>query len=295
MELRQLRYFVAVAEELSFSRAAERVHITQPPLSRQIQELEAGLGCALFVRAANRIELTQAGEAFLREARKTLHQADWAARSARLAATGDAGELRIGYVPVGLHTGQAMELLSSFRRRFPCVTIELVHVAASAQPAALFSHEIDLAICHTGAAVTAGIVRQSLCEDETVFAVPNGHRLARSDRFRLADLADEDFIAPPRSTDPEFHDDLFKRWALADFRPRIVIHADSFVAMLALVAAGAGISFAARKAAQLLSAPVTLRPAEDFHFNSGAELRWLEHEAPPAALRFAELASTDPA
>lgn len=286
-----MRYFIAIAEERSFSRAAERLHISQPPLSRQVQDLESELGCQLFIRSANKIELTEAGVVYLEQARATITQAAWAARLTQMVAAGEAGELRVGYVPVGLHTREALGIVSAFRRAYPKVMLRLVHMSAADQMQALAERKIDVAICHTLNDAPPGVSQRVLCRDETVFAIPPGHKLLKKRTLMLSDLADEEFIAPARNTDPEFHDQLSRSWEIRGFRPKVVIHADSFVTMLALVAAGTGIAFAGRRAAGFLKLGVHLRQAQDFLFDSGAELRWLSDAPSPLVQRFTDLAA----
>src|SRR6476469_5016666 len=146
MELRHLRYFVAVAEELNFGRAAQRLHIAQPPLSRQIRDLEREIGTPLFERGARGVELTHAGRAFLPEVRLTLVQAERAQRTAQRAALGETGRLRVGFVEAATHSGILPDVLGFFRMHLPAIGLSLLEMVSAQQAEALHDSRIDLGL-----------------------------------------------------------------------------------------------------------------------------------------------------
>jgi DNA-binding transcriptional LysR family regulator len=278
-----LRYFVAVAEELNFSRAAERLHIAQPPLSRQIQDLEHSIGAALFERG-RKLALTPAGHAFLKEARATLAQSEWAVRSARLAASGATGVLRLGYMALGLYSPVLMDGLRAYRRKFPRVNITLMHLSPVLQLEALAARQIDAGILHANSAIGDVIRSHRILDDSMEFMLPAAHRLVGRPSLKLADLADEPFIMCSRSTSPPFYDRLMAAWDAQGFRPNIVCEADSYPTVATLVGAGTGVSFATRGSAAHLAADIAVRPAEDFCYITGVDVAWLA-ENPSLELR----------
>src|SRR5919204_4948916 len=149
MELRHLRYFVAVAEELHVGRAAARLHIAQPPLSRQIRDLERDVGAPLFARVPRGVELTPAGHAFLPEARLTLAQAERARRTAQRAARGEIGRLRVGFVEAAIYSGVLPDVLGFFRMHLPDIGLSLFEMDPLQQGEALREGRIDLGILHS--------------------------------------------------------------------------------------------------------------------------------------------------
>lgn len=194
MELRHLRYFRAVAEELHFGRAAQRLHIAQPPLSQQIRALEAELGVALLARTTRTVELTPAGEAYLQRVVRILAAVDDAGEQARRIAAGTEGLLAVGCVGSATYS-LLPSLVRALGEALPGVEVSVRgEMLAPAQLAALATGEIDLALLrppvqHTG--VRTEVIRR----DRLLVALPEGHRLAARAELRMADLRDEDFVA----------------------------------------------------------------------------------------------------
>jgi DNA-binding transcriptional LysR family regulator len=278
MELRHLRYFVAVAEELSFSRAAERLHKAQPPLSRQIQNLEQSIGAALFVRGGKRLELTSAGQAFLREARLTLQQSERAILCARLAAAGTTGTIQVGYMALGLYADSVQGIFRKFEAQYPTIQTSFTLMPPAAQLDALQAKQIDLGIIHADSAPKEHFCSERISDEALEFMFPMGHPLATKRELRLRDLADEPFVMFPRAISPVFYDRLFKAWEEAGFRPRIVRESDSFPTTVVVVANGGGISFAGRNSGAQLSANVVIRRAVDFGYQIGTDLVWRKRD-----------------
>ena len=201
MELRHLRYFVAVAEELHFSRAAARLHIAQPPLSQQIRHLERELGVALFNRTRRHVELTAAGRAFLDESRRVLLQAERAARIAQRAGRGEIGQLAVAFVP-SADLDLLPRVLRAWSARFPDVELDLQALLPVAQLEALAGGRIQVGLVRLPVTAGSEVIVECIESEPLVAALPLRHRLAKRARVRVADLArrhHDDVSAPGRA------------------------------------------------------------------------------------------------
>jgi DNA-binding transcriptional LysR family regulator len=287
MELRHLRYFVAVAEELNFGRAARRLHIAQPPLSRQIRDLEREIGTALFERGSRGVELTPAGRAFLPEVRLALAQSERAQRAALRAASGETGRLRVGFVEAATHSGILPDVLSFFRMHLPGIGLSLLEMDSAQQTEALREGRIDLGIA-SGPPLDSDrwLHAEAVFLEPLVLAVPAGHPLAGRKRFALADLAGESFILVPRYAGPALHDDIIARCRAAAFSPRIVQEAAGWHTMVSLVSAGVGVAFVPRSLARLHETDVTFRAVRDLSVNLEMTAMWRQGEKSPVRDRF---------
>jgi DNA-binding transcriptional LysR family regulator len=219
VELRHLRYFIAVAEELNFSRAAERLHMAQPPLSAAIRQLERDLGVELFARTTREVRLTDAGRAFLRGARRTLADAERAAEDAKRAADGELGQLRIAYSwSTRFETLPALG--RAFRASHPDVELLSQEMWNARMPAAFGSGSIDVALSLCPE-IVAELELAPIHSERLVALVPEAHPLAREDAIPLSALADEDFILFPREIAPRLHDAFVAIYRRAGFEPRV--------------------------------------------------------------------------
>jgi DNA-binding transcriptional LysR family regulator len=239
MELRHLRYFVTVAEELHFGRAAQRLHIQQPPLSRQIQILEAELGFLLFERSRRRVELTPAGSALLVRVRQVFDALDAAIHDARSASEGESGRLVIGY-PSSLAYSGLTELLRAFRTRFPAVELTLHELSPGEQIDALKAGGLDVGFVRSSLedpALVAELVRR----EALMVVLPDDHPLTAQRTIPLEALAKEPFVMFPRARGPAYFDQLMGLCRGAGFTPRIVQEAPQ-LDIVSMVAAGFGIS-----------------------------------------------------
>jgi DNA-binding transcriptional LysR family regulator len=257
MELRHLRAFVAVADELHFRRAAERLHVAQSPLSQLIQRLEAELGVVLFHRSRRRVELTDAGHAALAPARAALAFADRAAEQARAAAEGRAGVLRLGFV------GSAAELLPDVLRALgadaPAVEVRLREATAAQQLAALRHGGLDAGIMAAPRAA-AGLTVHRIDRPPLLAALPAGHRLARRSTVDVGALQGEPFVLFPRGEGQELHDAVMAACARGGFVPDVVQEAMAMSTVAALVGGGAGVSIVPASAAAYHADAVAFRP-----------------------------------
>lgn len=240
MELRHLRYFLAVAEESHFGRASRRLFISQPPLSRQIRDLEEELGVDLFERTGRQVRLTDAGRQFQEGARQTLAQAERAVALAKQAAQGKSGFLSIGYIPTG-DLGVIPRVLGPFRRRYPKVELELRSLAITPQIDELRRERIHLGFLrppvHAPDLRIEHIYRESL-----IVALQKKNPLARRGRLGLPSLAGEPFLMFPRRLAPAYYDELVSFFREAGFSPTIAHEVESLQTQLALVSAGLGVA-----------------------------------------------------
>jgi DNA-binding transcriptional LysR family regulator len=245
MELRHLRYFVGVAEELHFGRAAERLGISQPPLSQQIRALEAELAVALFERSSRRVTLTPAGRLFLVEARRTLAQAEHAIEVARRAELGEIGELTVGFSTSAPFTTVVSQALYSFRQRYPGIRLLLNEMARDAQVEALAAEDLDVAFVRGFAlpVLPAGIRALPMIEEPLLLAMRAGHPLAELNRpIHITDLAGEPFVVFGRERGGGFNEHVALLCRRAGFEPNIVQEASGLATLLGLVAAGFGVT-----------------------------------------------------
>lgn len=259
MELRQLRYFVAVAEELHFRRAAALLHISQPPLSQQIAALEHEIGYRLLTRSRRRVELTAAGEAFLRDARALLAELEGAVTRARAIDAGQAGVLRINFVGSAL-LSIVPSAVQRFRRARPDVEVQLHERSTVEQLRMVETGTIDIALVRPPIDPDAGLRAETVMRERTIAAIPSGHPLARLRRIPLRRLAAEPLVLFPRAQAPGYHDLLTGRLAATGTTPRIVQYAPEMLTIIGLVATGIGVSPVPASVAHLALDGVTYRP-----------------------------------
>ena len=287
MELRHLRYFVAVAEELHFGRAAQRLNVAQPPLSRQIRDLERELGAALFDRTPRGVELTATGQAFLPEARLTLAQAERAQRTARRAARGETGRLRVGFVDAATHTGVLPDVLGFFRVHLPSIGLSLFEMDPVQQTEALRNDRIDVGVLHSPPADADRWLRvEPVHVDPLVAALPEAHPLAKRDRLTMSELAEESFVLFSRLAGPPLYDDIIARCRAAGFSPRVVQEASGWHTIASLVGAGLGVSFVPRSLQAEARSGVAYRPVRDLEVDMVLAAVWKRGDRSPVRERF---------
>ena len=239
-ELSQIRCFVAVAEELHFGKAAARLNMTQPPLSRQIQLLEHAVGTALLFRSSRVVELTPAGRRFLLEARTLLRVAETAVLDARRVAQGKAGEISIGFT-AGSSYRDVPDLVERCRALLPDVTLRLREMVSQAQLEALLAGRLDLALVRPPVS-QPGLLWRSIRRESLIAVLPVSHAYAQRETLRLQDLDDTDFVMYSPDEARYFYEltsDIMRR---ASVRPRYVQYVSQIHTILALVRAGLGVS-----------------------------------------------------
>ena len=245
MDFRQLRYFVAVAEELSFSRAAERLHMSQPPLSVQIKAMEEELGTVLLDRTRQNVALTGPGQLLLTHAKAALRELDRAGDLVRRAGRGEAGTIRMGFVGSVPMLDLFPHVLSGFRQAFPYVRIDLHHQSTNRQLAALVEGKIDVGFVRLPPSHGIGAAMQvtTVWTDRLCLFLPEGHALAAGDdAVDLANLAAEEFIGIAAGVGCGVHELAAFACTNARFMPRIVQEAHDLRTVLWLVAGGTGVA-----------------------------------------------------
>ncbi|EKV00428.1 transcriptional regulator [Leptolyngbya sp. PCC 7375] len=241
MKLHAFQYFVTVAEELHFGRAAARLQITQPALSRQIHRLEAEIGVKLLHRTKRTVELTEAGAAFLVEVRKGLQQLDSAIQLAQRIDRGEIGSLRIAFTASSMHT-VLPEILRHFRDRYPDVKLAMSEICTLDQVNSLRKETIDIGFLHPPVE-DSFLNLYPLQGEKLVLALPDSHALADKKQLSLKSLATESFIVHPRHEGPVLYDQILTLCRDAGFDPNIVYEDSKYQTRLGLVAAGTGITF----------------------------------------------------
>ncbi len=261
MELRHLRYFVTVAEELHFGRAAARLFIAQPPLSQQIQQLERELGVSLFFRTSRRVQLTPAGTALLAEARQILASVETAAETAKRAARGETGWLGIGFVASATYD-LLPAVLHDFRAAFPEVALSLQELNAAEQAVALREKIIHVGFARPYAPEPGAVVH-AVQQEPFLAALPDMHPLTNSESLPLSALADEPFISFPELPKPSYAEVVRLACESAGFTPAVVQEVREMQTALSLVAAGFGVALLPSSVQHLHRDGVVYRPLSE--------------------------------
>ena len=289
MELRDLRYFVAVAQHRNFSRAAAQLHVSQPALSEQIRKLEEELGAALFDRSSRGATLTAAGEAFFPQARTVLAQADAAVDSVRQVAHGVAGSLSLGFIDSAA-LAILPPLLRRFSERYPNVKLRLRELGTRQQLEAVAAGEIDVGIIR-GPVWTEGLGGKQIATETLLIALPANHPHAKDDTVQLSDLRDEGFISYPAERGAALYEEMLHLCHAAGFEPRVVQEANEIYTICGMVSAGLGVAIVPSSARAIALRGVVYRPTDA----PGAELeRWaVWREEAPLAVVHAFIGSLD--
>lgn len=288
VELRTLRYFVTVAEELHFRRAGERLRIAQPALSKAVSGLERSLGVALFLRSKRRVELTPEGLLFLEEARRVLATADRAVETVRAAAGGQVGRLRVAFGPTS-ELGLLPEVLPRFLRRYPEVSLDLQGAYAWDQLALLRESAGTIGMSLLPLPRSEGLVVEPLYREELVAALPAGHRLAARRRVPLRSLGSEPFVTFSRQVGPGMHDVVVSAFRDAGVALTIAHEALHIYTSLGLVAAGLGLSLMPRSIVNLQRAGVVYVPLEPPAPSVELGMVYRSDDASATVTRFAEV------
>lgn len=240
VEFRQIQYFVAVAEERSFRRAAERLNVSQPPLSHQIRKLEEELGFALFIRDSHHVLLTEAGRAYLQEMRPLLSRMQAARQRAQKIDQGAVGTLAIGFL--GSTTYQLAPILKAYRTRYPDVALTLLQLKMPEQLQALHEDVIAVGLMRDVPSHPS-LASVSLAREPLVAAMPDDHPLAfRGETLGLRDLADEPFVMTPFRAGSSYYNATLACCLAAGFHPKVALQAPEILTIVALVGSGAGVA-----------------------------------------------------
>jgi DNA-binding transcriptional LysR family regulator len=274
MELRHMRYFVAVAEEKSFTRAAARLHLAQPSLSRQIRDLEEELGVPLLHRGKGGLTLTAAGNEYLAQARRILADSDAAVRVAQAAGRSEHRQLLIGTIEPLMSSGLLTTILKNFASLHPDIRVDLRELFSVDQLRLIAGGELDAGFVYRppkDSAVFDGFV---VLENHHVAALPAGHRLSRKNKVLLKDLADESFVQFSRQLWPERVDAISRKCVEAGFTMRIVQEAQRLHTLLEFVAQGIGVAILPDPLCHD-SDRVVFKELEDFNLAANLQLVWL--------------------
>lgn len=288
LELRHLRYFVAVAEELHFARAAERLHLSQPPLSQQIRKMEEILGCQLFVRTSRSVKLTPAGVALLDRARRTLRNVQRDVEDVRSVGGGEVGSLNVGFVSSAILT-TLPRILSAYREAYPRIHLRLYEGFTSRVLDGLENGTMD-----------AGILRDSdpsetlnvktLFTEPYVAVLPATHPCARQKSISAQTLREEPFVYYPRSAGARAYEKPLTIFEEHGFRPHIVQEASHWVSILNLVGAGFGVSVAPACVSRMCPPEVVCLPIRNAKVASNVEIAWIKGDARPIVEHFVRIA-----
>jgi DNA-binding transcriptional LysR family regulator len=281
MELRHLRAFIAVAEELHFGRAADRLHIAQPPLSQQIRQLEAHLGVRLFDRSTRSVRLTSAGEALLDPARRVIEDAAQAERAARAGGRGEYGRVTLAYAGASSRF-LLPQLMRAVRADYP--NLELVmrgQTYANTTLALIADREIDLGFVRLPFHLP-GLKYRPIEEESLLVAVPDDHPLAGETAISLSDLADEPFVSFPRSSGSTLRAITHQLGLANGFSPRVVQEAPDSYTIHSLVAAGVGVTITLSSTTHIRQPGVTYLPILGGSPRFQSALAWHQENDSPA-------------
>jgi DNA-binding transcriptional LysR family regulator len=287
MELRHLRYFVAIGEEQHFGRAAARLHVAQPALSRQIQDLEREIGFLLFDRLPRGVRLSAAGTLFLSDARRILQDVEEATRRAERVGLGKAGTLRIGIATSLSWHALVADAVREFRRRETDVELVVHHMLSVHQVEAVLSGRLDAGFAASMTPWHKELAHWQFAKDRLLLAVPKGHSLAKRTKVRLRDLQNVPFIWFQRWTNPTFDDELMEACARGGLKtPRIVQEATDRDTQLGLVQCRIGVAWMNESTRWHCPRGVVLLPVVDMHVRLQFSLVWKKDNSSPLLRKF---------
>jgi DNA-binding transcriptional LysR family regulator len=287
-ELRLLKYFVAVAEERHFGRAAERLHLAQPPLSQQIRKLEHQLGVELIDRSRRPIELTGAGDALYREARLALVHGERAFAAARRAARGHLGHLRIGALQAAVD-GVVPAVMREHRSAYPGVELELHELGTGDQIEQLSAHRLDVGFLR-GPVDDPALAVERLLEDPLAAVIPDHHEFSRQTAIQPQHLAHEEMVLWTRAAAPTTYADVVELFRHNGIQPQVVAEAPRIQTVLALVAAGIGVALLPTSFANLSRLGVRFVPLAGALPDRPIALAWRSKDRSPALAAFLDVA-----
>jgi DNA-binding transcriptional LysR family regulator len=289
VELRHLRYFVVVGEEEHFGRAADRLHVVQPALTRQVRQLEEEIGCVLFERLKKGVRLTEAGRSFLEEARRLLSELERGIDRTRLVAQGKVGRLRVGFADTATYSGELPSILRDFRARWPDVRLELFPSSSVVAGEQLREQKVDVAFVYILPTNLPELKSRRISVERWVLALPRAHPLVTSKRVALRDLKGEPFVWFPRTVAPLIYDRTLSACHAAGVTLNIAQEGNSPTTILSLVAGGIALSFTIKSAARTKPDTVVLREIEDLRLKIDFFAIWRHDNKLPALQKFIEV------
>lgn len=291
MEFRQLRYFVTIAQELHFGRAAKYLDITQPALSKQIQVLENKLGVQLLTRSQRQVSLTPAGEIFALKAKQLLEQAEEAIAITKRTALGEVGRLTIGFTATATYT-VLPQLISRFRLSYPHIEVEMLELSTEEQVAALNQETIDLGFLHPPID-SRGLEVKPILAEEFVVVLPPKHPLHQKRSLSVKDLANESFLLHPRSEGPFLYDGFCQICHVSGFQPKIVKEVGSHQTRVCLAMAGMGVTFIPAGLQTSIGNNVVCKPIENLDLKLEFAAAWRSPIMTTTLQGFLELLETN--
>ena len=290
MELRHLRYFVAVGEDQHYGRASRRLGVAQPALSRQIQNLEKEIGFKLFDRMPRGVRLSAAGELFMADARRILQEVREATARAALVARGQSGALRIGLAENASWQGVAPDSFRRFREQHPDVDLQLQPASSLEQLDAVRSGRLDAGFVNFMPKADADLEQLAVGRQQIELAVPKRHPLTRLKKLRLCDLTDAPFIWFPRRASPAFYDRLVHECYRGGLKsPHIVQEGLNEATILSLVSAGLGVGWVLGSARWRCPQTVAILPVIDLNMPVSLALAWRRDNTSPLLARFVDV------
>ncbi|NBD23073.1 LysR substrate-binding domain-containing protein [Paenibacillus glycinis] len=289
MELRQLRYFMKVAETLHFGRAAEQLHMAQQPLSYQIKRLEDEIGVELLKRTTRTVALTSAGEALLADVQAGLGRIDRGVEIAQRIARGEGGKLIIGYSSYSLYS-VLPPIVRLFRERFPHFEIVLLELVSPELELKVLNEDVDIGFLMFPGAKMSGLAYETIYRESAAIALPKNHPLAERQSLSLRELENEKFVMYSRSANRMIFDDFISLCHLAGFSPVINQEAANESAIISLVAAGVGVSLVASSISRVRPDEVAYRRLIDPPLISEAAVLWKEEKQLPILQEIRQIA-----
>lgn len=288
MDVRQLRYFIAVAEHLNFTEAARALFVAQPAVSQQIAYLEKRLGVKLFARSKHSVELTHAGAVFLKDAREIVKRLEESIETVQLAEEGKVGTIKIGLLSVSVRTFLPL-VVRSFRKKHPSISIHFAFYNVGQINNKLEKDEIDLAFTLShGLGSLGGIAFKKLWTQRYCAIMPHDHPLSSSPSLRLEQLAREPFVMLDRAQSPQGYDHILSLCAKKGFSPDIVSHASRIDAVMLMVDAGIGITVQSRHVHMYATPTLRLVELEGEEYEVDVVASWKEQTANRSVALFLE-------
>jgi DNA-binding transcriptional LysR family regulator len=290
MELRHLRYFIAVADELSFSRAAERLQMAQPPLSQQIQALEIELGVRLFDRKSRPLQITQAGQVFLTEARITIQKIEQAVTTTQLVHQGKLGYLTVGFTS-SMANGILPMIMRAFQQKYPNVKLILCEKNCNIQIQGLRDRDTDIAFVYQNyqSFESHDLSALRVSQEPLVVVLPEKHQLASKSEISIADLANEEFVMPLANVVSDLAEQIEDLFAQAELKPKVSQQALFMVTILGLVAGGMGISILPASVQNLHRRGVVYRPIREKTTTNQLIAVWRQDDLSPILQQFLDI------
>ncbi|MBI4784086.1 MAG: LysR family transcriptional regulator [Oscillatoriophycideae cyanobacterium NC_groundwater_1537_Pr4_S-0.65um_50_18] len=289
MELRQLHYFLAIAEELNFGRAAQRLNIAQPPLTRQIQQLEQELGVQLFNRTSRRVELTEVGKLFVDEAQRILEQVDHSLLTIQRANRGEVGQLVVAFEGSSAYDIIPLSL-KAYRERFPEVELTVLGMTTNQQVEALRSGQIQIGfVVPPLQGQVEDLEVEAVIQSPLVLALPEAHPLAAKSTVKVRSLVKESFIMGQRNSGCGFYDQVITFCHRAGFSPTIKQEVNEMQVLLGLIAAGFGVAILPGSAKQFQRSGVVYRDLQPASSEVALAIAWQKNDSSPLVQAFLQI------